>query len=251
MILAVGCDSSDKANNAHTLVGRNFLSRSITDHGANHPLVAGTRLGLGFTEGHFTAGAGCNTLSGRAALDEGRVRVSEVESTAMGCPAGLAEQDQWVSDFLALDPTFTVDGMVLTLTADGIVMVLGDRRVEDPDRPLTGTRWIVDTVIDAAGLDSGTSSSGHAQTEAYLVFSESTVTGSTGCRDITASVTLSAHSIAASGVALHGDPCTTAAFYEPAMVATLDGQLAFAIEASRLTLTKPDGSGISLYAAST
>ena len=75
--------------------------------------------------------------------------------TEMACPGGRMEQDTWVADFLSAGPRMSLDGDQLTLTGSTITMVLTDRRVVDPDRPLAGTRWVVDTIFQGDTASSG------------------------------------------------------------------------------------------------
>lgn len=55
-----------------SLVGQTYLSVSVTEDGADRPLVPGTRIRLNLREdGVLIARAGCNTFSGGIMLDDG------------------------------------------------------------------------------------------------------------------------------------------------------------------------------------
>ena len=46
--------------------------------------------------------------------------------------------DAWLTGLFDADPQWSVDGDVLTLTGDAVTVSLTDKKVVDPDRPLTG-----------------------------------------------------------------------------------------------------------------
>ena len=59
---------------ATALDGRTFLSTALTVDGAAKPLVAGTRVRLGFQGNGLSASAGCNTFGATFRLDSLRGR---------------------------------------------------------------------------------------------------------------------------------------------------------------------------------
>src|SRR5262245_18917255 len=129
--------------------GLTFLSTAVTETGEPRPLVEGTRIELSFPEeGRVSANAGCNIMSGTAVLRDGALIVDELGMTEMGCPPGRMQQDAWVAQFLSARPRLSLDAGELTLTSGSITTVLADRRVVDPDRPLTVTTWVVDTFYE-------------------------------------------------------------------------------------------------------
>jgi heat shock protein HslJ len=137
------------------LNGRTFLSTAVTDDGAPRRLVPGTRVRLTFTGDGVTAQAGCNTMSGSARLDGGRLVVPDsLAMTEMGCPPGLAEQDQWLAALLAAGPRVSLDGDRLVLTHGGTAVRLLDRTVAEPDKPLVGTAWTLDGVTHGQTVSS-------------------------------------------------------------------------------------------------
>ena len=100
-------------------------------------------------------------------LDGDTLVVGELAMTMMGCPDGLAEQDAWVGDLLAAGPTVAETDGTLTVTSGTTVITLLDRKIADPDRPLVGTLWRVETLISN---DAASSTPGGA--EATLTFNE-------------------------------------------------------------------------------
>ncbi|GGK83305.1 META domain-containing protein [Ornithinimicrobium pekingense] len=157
--------------------GRTFLSTAVTEDGNPHQLVDGSRVTLAFVDGRVRAGAGCNTMSGAYSLDGDVLVTEELAMTEMGCPGPLMDQDTWLAGLLTGRPALAVQGDELTLTAGSTVLTLLDREVADPDRPLVGTTWRVDSLISGDAV-----SSVPAGAEATLTFGEDgTVSVSPGC----------------------------------------------------------------------
>jgi heat shock protein HslJ len=135
-----------------TLDGTEWLSTAVTEDGADRPLVDGTRIRLGFTDGQLSASAGCNTMGGPYRIDDGLLVVEGGGMTEMGCDEERHAQDDWLFEFLGSPPAIAQEGPKLTLTSGDVVIALEDREVAEPDLPLTGTTWTVDTILsgDAA-----------------------------------------------------------------------------------------------------
>ncbi|MGZ4765500.1 MAG: META domain-containing protein, partial [Ilumatobacteraceae bacterium] len=138
------------------LVGRTFLSGSVTEDSSPKKLVEGTYIRLGFSDdARITASAGCNTMGGPYKIDGERLVVAELSTTEIGCDPARHAQDEWLAEFLARDPAYTLDDDDhLLLRSNGTEIELLDRRVADPDRPLEGTVWQLDGIIDGDAASS-------------------------------------------------------------------------------------------------
>jgi heat shock protein HslJ len=230
--------------------GRTFLSTSVTENGRPKPLVAGTRITLNFfTDGHrLGAQAGCNQMSGPASFEDGRLLVSDMATTEMGCDPPRHAQDEWLSQFLTGKPAWARSGSTLTLDNGTTRIVLEDRELADPDRPLKGTKWMVDTIIDGE-----TASSVPAGVEAFLAFEDDNrVGGNAGCNTMGGNAvihedrsTITFSEIITTRMACDDDRMRV----ERAVLATLDGDVAYGIEADVLRLDGPAGHGLRLRAA--
>jgi heat shock protein HslJ len=142
---STGAPTSTGSALVDALAGRTFLSTSVT----GHDLVAGSRISVQFRAPHSVAAqAGCNHLSGDYRLDDARLMVDQLAMTEMGCDKPLMQQDDWLAGLLQQGPTVSLHGDQLTLTAQDVRITLQDRKVADPDRPLTGTTWVLDGIID-------------------------------------------------------------------------------------------------------
>src|SRR5687767_1310518 len=178
LLLAVGLGGCGQASNTQAGAakpgsgeawGRTFLSTSVTENGQPKPLVEGTRISLRFDgeRRQLGAQAGCNSMSGAASFEDGRLVVDDLATTEMGCDPPRHAQDEWVAAFLTGRPRSTLDGPTLTLENGTTRMVLDDRKVADPDRALRGTKWVVDTIVEGESA-----SSVPAGAEAHVVFGD-------------------------------------------------------------------------------
>ncbi|MEU7909010.1 META domain-containing protein [Actinoplanes sp. NPDC049118] len=226
--------------------GRTFVSAPTAPDEESRELVEGTRLRLGFESGTVTAEAGCNHLTGRAAVDGDRLVVSDVGGTMMACSTELMDQDTWLTDFLQQEPRWRLDGDTLVLSAGTTRLRLVDIRSAEPDRPLTGTRWSVESLLDgeaAASVPAGA--------DAHLSFQGGRVTGSTGCADLDGAASIGDGSITFSRPTTRKRTCTPdLESLNRAVLDVLKGKVAYSITGARLTLTRADGGGLDLRATS-
>jgi heat shock protein HslJ len=129
------------------LAGMEFISVAVSENGAPRPLVADTRIRLEFTDGNLGGNAGCNHFGYSYRIEDGRLVLGEGGMTAMGCDAALHAQDDWLAAFLGSRPTVNLAGSDLRLETDSVVITLRDRELVDPDLPLTGPTWRVESVL--------------------------------------------------------------------------------------------------------
>lgn len=143
------------ADLAAALIGRTFVSQSVTVAGADHPLVGGRPITVEFGDGELSADPGCNHLGASFSWDGARLVWSSGSQTEMACSdARLMDQDTWFGGLIAAGPTVALAGDQLTLTSGDTVIVFVDRRTAEPDRPLVGTSWTLESIIDGAGASS-------------------------------------------------------------------------------------------------
>ncbi|HEY0638989.1 MAG TPA: META domain-containing protein [Pseudonocardiaceae bacterium] len=239
-----GAGPGTGGTSADDLTGRKFVSTEITEAGAPRPLAAGTRISLQFTDdGRLLAHAGCNNLQGPVRLTDGKLGVTDLSMTEMGCEKPLHEQDTWLAGFLGEAPTVVLDGVSLRLTAGETVMVLADREVAQPDVPFEDTTWTLDTI-----LLGDTAASAPAGSTATLRFSGGTVEVHTGCNTGTGTYQVNGDTLTIGELALTRKGCLPdLAQVEQAMTSALAATPTFTVDADRLTLKTPEG-GIALRA---
>lgn len=207
---------------------------------SGHTLVEGTKVRLDFTgDGRLVATAGCNTMSGAVETGGGKVVVSDIATTEMGCTPPLHAQDEWLSGFLAASPEWRIDGDQLVLTGSGTELVLG----RETTPPLLGTTWKVDSLLSGDVVSSVTGTG-------TLKFAADTVSIDTGCNTGSAGYKVSGDSIVFDDPVLTKMGCVPPELVEleETMVAVLSGKAQLTTDGNAITLTK-DGKGIRLTAA--
>lgn len=220
--------------------GRTFLSTGLE----GRPLVAGSTVRLTFQNGGVSANAGCNSMGGPYRIEGDRLIADELATTEMACDPALMEQDRWLADLLG-GATITLDGDTLTMENGTVRLTLVDREVADPDRPLIGTRWLVDGLISGGAV-----SSVPAGVIAALTFSDGRVEVEAGCNTGGGTATVTDTTIGFGPIGLTKMACAPEAMVvEGAVVAVLSGTVEYTIEAGALTLTA-GGIGLMLRAVS-
>lgn len=215
---------------------RTFVATSITDRGRPRTLAEGTELRLTFRDDQFGIEAGCNHLSGSYELDGDRLVVGPIGGTEMGCPQPLMDQDAWLAGVLAGESRLRLVEDDLTLTTDEVVIELTDRETISPDRPLTGTRWFLDSLIEGDAV-----SSVPGGVRATLEIRDGRAEVDAGCNEIGWEAVVDGDTITFSdGVTTDvGCPDDVAAV-EDALARVLDGEATWTITERSLTITSGD-----------
>lgn len=246
--VVAGCGGDDSASTQPTsqpvpaIDGITYLSESIT----GHELVEDSRLRISFDAGNMSADAGCNQMGGPYEVVDGELVLGDVVMTEMACvdPPGLMEQEQWYAEFLSSRPSLATDGDRLTLATDDVTVVFLDREIADPDRPLEGTTWMVDGVIDDQTVSS-------VPAGGSLLFGDGSVQVATGCNNGSGSFELSADgtSLTFGPIALTRMACADeeGTRLEQSMMDVLQGTVEFEIVVAGMTLTRGD-KGLQLVA---
>jgi heat shock protein HslJ len=211
------------------LDGRTFLSRSVS----GHDLLPGTQIQLTFNDGNVGATAGCNSLGAPYSLD-GDTLVTEgtgMTQTEIGCDPMRHKQDEWLAVFLTSSPTVTLTANELKLTSGSTTIELLDREVADPDRPLVGTTWRVDTIIDG---DAASSVPDDGDVTLRFPTEATFEASSEGCTSVSGEMTLGPQTISFGDVAVDDIACPSP-WAETLDV--IDGvETTYRIQAARLTI---------------
>jgi heat shock protein HslJ len=116
--------------------------------------VPGTSIVIDFKDGALSANAGCNQIGGDFEIRNGKLVLGNQFTTAMGCDAARADQDTWLMRLLGSTPAVTLVADQLTIDGGSAVLHLVDRRVAQPDRPISGPTWTVDSIFAAETVSS-------------------------------------------------------------------------------------------------
>lgn len=143
-------EASAPAVSPSALAGRTFVARTLD----GRSLAAGTAISISFEQETLSASAGCNTITGGYAIEDGELRTRELARTMIGCDAERERQDEWLDGFLTAGPEVSLDGDRLTLAGDSVTAELRESTADDERPPLTGTLWTLETLMDRNGTAS-------------------------------------------------------------------------------------------------
>lgn len=166
----LGSDFADGVEGAWQMTSGEIDGQPI-EPPETHPIT------ITFEEGQVSGTASCNGYGGTFQINGSSISISDLAMTEMACsPQETMEAEAMFSDAITRVDTVSVDG-TLTLSADGIEMVF-EKLEPVPEAELTGTRWILDGLIQGDTVASPVAGSG-----AYIeLSSDGSVTGDTGCR---------------------------------------------------------------------
>jgi heat shock protein HslJ len=216
-----------------------YVSASVS----GHQLVAGSKVRLVY-DGNLSANAGCNTMSGPAAVSHGTLVVGQLATTEMACNSDLMAQDQWLAGFLDGAAFSYGPDATLTLRHDGIVLTLVSQLATS--LPLEGTTWTLDGIVQA-----DTVASVPRGVTATLVFQDGRVDASTGCNTGRGTAIVANGRISFGPVTLTKMACTTwAGAVETQMVKVLAGDQPYTIDGDSLTVGGGTGLGLQLVGPS-
>jgi heat shock protein HslJ len=230
---------SDGDSSFGDLDGLTFFSTQVTRADQPQPLVDGTHISLQFSDRGIAANAGCNSMSGDATLSDSVLVVKGVglAMTEMGCDPALMDQDSWIAGILTAEPTLIHKGDRLTLTSGDTVIDFLDKQKVEPDQPLVGTAWRLDS-IGTTGSD-GADSSIPGGVVSTLKIDGGRAAIEPGCNHGSAKVDIADATITFGPAVLTRMACQGAAGdVETAVLAVIDGEVGYTIDGNVLTLTK-------------
>lgn len=235
--LATGCEPEPQttpSGQTSSLQGRTFLLRSS----AGFQPVLGTTVRLGFSAQEVSFNAGCNSYSGPYQLAGDVLTLSGMGGTEMGCDGPRHQQDSWLATFLTSKPRLTLQGNDLTLQDATATLVFLDREIADPDRPLVGTPWVVDTYLSGGGA----SGSLMGKQPSFVLGTDGLIQVDTTCNTGSGAFLHDGAQLTLSGMTYTDKPCEGMQAVADQKLRTVlgDGVLSVEIEAARLTLMRGD-----------
>ena len=106
-----------------------------------------TDLEITFHQGSYVASAGCNTFNGRYNMSDDVLVSQSTGVTPTFCP-GAAKVDGWLESFLASRPQVSISDDQLRLNNGKSDVTLAVKQIAD--KPLAGTKWRLDSIVDSA-----------------------------------------------------------------------------------------------------
>jgi heat shock protein HslJ len=252
LVLALaGCGEATEAEDDRGVAADDSSGRTIADGDyvsaeiTGHDLVPGSEIRLGWHDGRLALNAGCNSMSGPAAVEDDELRVRDLAGTEMGCAPALMDQDAWLVDFVTAGPKVSVDGDAFTLSST-TAEIRFTPEPEPEDQPLEGTTWELESTQEGdvassgpLGPDTPVTDGGPRRPE--LRIAQGTLSAFDGCNQLRGPVEIT-------GGTLRTDELlgTKRACVDPTATRTarLLGELlqesSYAVDGDRLTLRRDD-----------
>lgn len=212
---------------------------SGTVDGTALPILASHPITLSFTEEAAVGTAACNGYGAAYSITGEEITLSELGSTAMACePEEVMESERLYMEALPRVDTITAGRDGLTLLGDGVELgfvALPPAPVEE----LTGTVWVLE------GLIEGDVTSSVAGERATLeLFSDGSMLGSTGCRDLNGRYVIRGAEVLLPELAANGE-CPAELQEQDGLVVTVLGDgFQAVVEGGTLTVSSRGGLGL-------
>ena len=203
------------------------------------PEPVGGRATLTVTDDALSGTSFCNSYSGSYRLDGDDFAVSGLSSTEMGCAPELMDAEAvYLEALAAVEQAGNAEGYLVLSGGDAELRYRPLPEV--PASDLTGTGWVLETLLDGEVASSTTG--GRAELE---LSDDGTFTATTGCRELTGSWSLDGDVVRVTGVAPADETCDPdAAEQDEQVVAVLSGDFQVAVTEDSLTVTGADGLGL-------
>lgn len=237
-LLLAGCGSGSSSTTAGgstvptaaDLDGTAYVSTSVE----GRDLASGTEVRLEFHDGTMNGGAGCNSMFGPYAVQDGTLSWTQGPAmTQMACPEPLMQQDQWLADWLGAGADATLDGDTLTLSSQGVTVQLEPEAPADASS-LLGRTW---TVTDLTTPNTASAIPDGVRTPTFEVGADGTVHLDTGCNHGSTTVTADGDVLTFAPVAMTRMACPDAAGdVEQAVLQALEGDVTVVIDGDMATL---------------
>lgn len=229
LLLCAACGAG--ASEKDFLDGRSFSLESAQ----GFELVDDTQLSVSFQDGKVMFYAGCNRQAGPFRIDNGHLVLEGLATTSIGCFGALGTQDQWLTQFMVVQPQLELMDDRLTLRGAEATLVLLDRKIADPDRPLVGTLFTIDGFLQGDAV--GTGSSMAVATVEFR--SDGSLYVETACSTGAGRYEQSGSHLTLMNVTYADKECPDATPSESRIRSILsDGELDFAIAGARITLKR-------------
>lgn len=187
---------------------------------------------------------GCNTYGGGVSVDGNTIETGGFAVTEIGCPDDVAEPEARYLEAMEDVDTVSVQGKTMTLTGPDAELVF--RRVPplDPE-PLTGTTWILESLVEGPTAGSAVSSAKPAR---LLLKDDKTFEGTTGCRSFTGAWTVSGDVVDVTQLVFEGS-CDRGQDQDAHVAAVLGTAFRAEVDGKQLTLIAEKGDFALVYRA--
>jgi heat shock protein HslJ len=207
------------------------------------PLVDGFPITLTIDAETVGGTAACNGYGGSYTFEDGEIAISELGATAMACvPEETMAAEAAYLEALTRATTVSATDDQLTITGEGVELVFNELPPV-PTADLTNTVWVLESLIEG---DSVSSVGGERAT--LELFTDGSMLGSTGCRNLHGRYVVSGGEVQMPEFAAEGE-CPQELQAQDSLVVTVlgDGFRAL-VEEDILTVTSAGNLGLTYRA---
>jgi heat shock protein HslJ len=211
---------------------------SGTVDGKPLPMVDSAPITLVFDQDGVGGRAACNQYFGQFEVNGDSITITGLGQTEMGCDPAIMDSEAAYLAALARADTITIDGDTLLLEGEGVELSF-ERSAPVPTADLNGTVWVLDGLVDG---DAVSSTMGDRAT--LELFTDGSLIGSTGCRDLNGTYEVDGSSISVSQLNADDECSQDVEAQDKHVVSVIENGFDYAIDHQTLTLTGADGLGL-------
>jgi heat shock protein HslJ len=214
-----------------------LVSGTIDD--APVPLVAGFPITLTISGDAATGTAACNGYGATVTTSGGEITFSGLGATEMACSPDdvMASEQQYLEALPRVESWSGTEGD-LTLIGDGVELIF-EALPPVAATELTGTVWVLESLVDA---DSVSSVGGERAT--LELFSDNSMLGSSGCRDLHGRYEVAGAEVTMPEMAAEGECPPDLQAQDDQVISVLGDGFRASVDGQVLTLTTSGGLGL-------
>lgn len=240
MSVLVACGSSPAGADTDAMGSWQLATGTV--QGEPIPIVPGYRITLTIERDSAGGRSACNWYGQTIRIEGDSLTLGEGSSTAIGCrPDVMASEEAYLTGLRRSD-TIVRDGEAVVVSGPHSSLRF-ERLPPVPEAALLDTVWVLDQQIDG---EQATPAEGEPAT--LELRSDSTFTGSTGCRGLTGTFVIRGDEILATRMSADGRCPADLADQDGHVVGVLGDGFTVAIEGDRLTVTATGNVGLSYRA---
>jgi heat shock protein HslJ len=216
---------------------------SGTIDGAEVTLVDSHPVTLTMTDEEIGGTAACNGYGATVTVSGSTIEIGELASTAMACaPDEVMESETQYLEALPRVEEFSNTAERLTLTGEGVELSF-IALPQVPIADLTGTVWVLESLIKGA-----TASSADGDRATLELFTDGSMLGSTGCRNLHGRYIVSGADVVMTEMAAEGECPADLQGQDSHVVSVLGDGFRASVDGQTLTLTSVGDLGLGYIA---
>ncbi len=188
---------------------------------------------MSFNDGQYSVSVGCNSIGGEYVLEGNSISFGQSMTTLIGCPPHLEEAENELTRILPLLDTIEVSQNQITLSGDGVELIL----VKPRDMVLEGMMWDINAIQEGGGVVSSVVDEG-----TFLSFdTDGKFYGRGACNNINGTYSVEGNIITFGPIASTKMMCQEEEMEREALlIKTLENATTFNIDRETLTIESAD-----------